>query len=238
MTFKEIYQTRIEDYDINGLLSVEAVLRIFENIGSHHSDSVSNSVIKGSLNGIAWIFVEWRIEIERLPKYGELVKAETWINGKAPSSSVMRNFLLSDNEGNTLIKGTAKFALFDLIKRKPTRISAELFEMYSPENFSVFENKSERLREPEEYDFELQLVQRRSDVDFNGHVHNINYLIYALEALPKSVYESRDFSCVRILYKNPLKSGETINVKVRENDGVYSVGIYGEDKISSIVEIS
>ena len=110
--------------------------------------------------------------------------------------------------------------------------------MYSPENFSVFENKSERLREPEEYDFELQLVQRRSDVDFNGHVHNINYLIYALEALPKSVYESRDFSCVRILYKNPLKSGETINVKVRENDGVYSVGIYGEDKISSIVEIS
>ena len=133
MIFSEIYQTRIEDYDINGFLSLEAVLRIFENIGSHHSDSVSNSVIEGSLDGIAWIFVEWAIEIINLPKYGEPVKVQTWVSGKAPSASVLRNFILNDSRGSKLVKGTAKFALFDLNKRKPTRISTELFELYSPE---------------------------------------------------------------------------------------------------------
>lgn len=237
MIFSEIYRTRIEDYDKKGFLSVEAVLRIFENIGNHHSDSVSNSVIKGSLDGVAWIFSEWRIEFNRLPEYGESVKAETWVSGKVPSSSVIRNFILSDSKGNALVKGTAKFALFDLIKNRPVRISSELFELYSPESYSVFEHKSERLKEPSEYDSELQLFQRRGDVDFNGHVHNINYLIYALEALPQHIYENGIFDQIRISYKSPLKAGELITVKAKEYDDVYSVGIYGEDRLSSIVEI-
>lgn len=236
MIFNEIYQTRIEDYDKNGFLSLEAVLRIFENIGSHHSDSVSNSVIEGSLDGIAWIFVEWTIEIINLPKYGEPVKVQTWINGKAPSASVLRNFILSDSKDSNLVKGTAKFALFDLNKRKPARISTELFELYSPEKSRVFENKSQRLTEPDVYDYEVNLAQRRSDIDFNGHVHNIKYLTYALEALPYDVYLDMEFSSLRILYKNPLSSAERIIAKVSENSGDYIVGIYNEEKLCSIVK--
>lgn len=236
MIFNEIYQIRIEDYDKNGFLSLEAVLRIFENIGSHHSDSVSNSVIEGSLDGIAWIFVEWTIEIINLPKYGEPVKVQTWINGKAPSASVLRNFILSDSKDSNLVKGTAKFALFDLNKRKPARISTELFELYSPEKSRVFENKSQRLTEPDVYDYEVNLAQRRSDIDFNGHVHNIKYLTYALEALPYDVYLDMEFSSLRILYKNPLTSDERIIAKVSENSGDYIVGIYSEEKLCSIVK--
>lgn len=237
MIFSEIYQTRIEDYDINGFLSLEAVLRIFENIGSHHSDSVSNSVIEGSLDGIAWIFVEWAIEIINLPKYGEPVKVQTWVSGKAPSASVLRNFILNDSRGSKLVKGTAKFALFDLNKRKPTRISTELFELYSPEKNIVLENKSPRPTESDVYDYEINLAQRRSDIDFNGHVHNIKYLTYALEALPYDVYLNKKFSSLRILYKNPLSSDGRIIAKVAENNGVYTVGIYSGEKLCSIIQL-
>ena len=193
-------------------------------------------LLRAVLNGIAWIFVEWTIEIINLPKYGEPVKVQTWINGKAPSASVLRNFILSDSKDSNLVKGTAKFALFDLNKRKPARISTELFKLYSPEKSSVFENKSQRLTEPDVYDYEVNLAQRRSDIDFNGHVHNIKYLTYALEALPYDVYLDMEFSSLRILYKNPLSSAERIIAKVSENSGDYIVGIYNEEKLCSIVK--
>ena len=65
MYYKEIYQPRISDYDRNGKLSYEAILQILETAGSHHSDTVGDSVIEGSQCGIAWILTEWRVQILR-----------------------------------------------------------------------------------------------------------------------------------------------------------------------------
>ena len=48
MIFSGTYYPQIEDYSRSGKLSAEAVLRIFLNAGSYHSDSVSDSVIQGS----------------------------------------------------------------------------------------------------------------------------------------------------------------------------------------------
>lgn len=58
-----------------------------------------------------------------------------------------------------------------------------------------------------------------------------------MEALPQHIYENGIFNQIRISYKSPLKAGELITVKAKEYDDVYSVGIYGEDRLSSIVEI-
>lgn len=237
MIFSEIYQTRIEDYDKNGRLSVEAVLRIFENIGSHHSDSVSNSVIEGSLKGIAWILAEWRTEINFLPEYGEKIKAETWINGKAPAASVCRNFVLSDGNGVIYVKGIAKFALFDLINERPTRISEELFEMYKPESESVFQDSPLRLKEPERYDFEKHIHQRRNDIDFNGHVHNVNYLVYALETLPEDIYENASFKQIRIVYRSPLSPKDSPVIKLSRTDDGIIIGVYSEKRLCSLIKL-
>ena len=48
MIYSERYLPQIEDYTSNGDLSVEAIMRIFENTGSHHSDSVGDGHIEGN----------------------------------------------------------------------------------------------------------------------------------------------------------------------------------------------
>ena len=48
MVHQEIYEPRISDYNQNGELSLEAILDIAENVGSHHSSKVNDDVIQGS----------------------------------------------------------------------------------------------------------------------------------------------------------------------------------------------
>ena len=78
MIYSERYLPQIEDYTSNGDLSVEAIMRIFENTGSHHSDSVGDGLINGTLKGTAWILAEWHIEILKRPKNGDIINASTW----------------------------------------------------------------------------------------------------------------------------------------------------------------
>lgn len=98
------------------------------------------------------------------------------------------------------------------------RLRPELIASYEPEDKTVFGGvKSERITVPEVFDSETEIAIRRSDIDFNNHVHNLCYLDYALETLPMELYESASFRNIRIVYKNAL-TNENIAICKQKND--------------------
>lgn len=111
---KNGYQPRISDYDRNGKLSYKAILQILETAGSHHSDTVGDSAIEGSQSGIAWILTERRVQALRRTGSNEKLHVSTWVRGKASASTVFRDFILTDKNGNEVMRVEAKFALLDL----------------------------------------------------------------------------------------------------------------------------
>ena len=99
MIFSEEYCSRIEDFGRGGLMTPEAVLRIFENTGSHHSDSVGDSLISGTAAGVAWIVAEWNIQIHRTPAYGEKLIQSTYAVGLKPSIQCKRRISSTSTGG-------------------------------------------------------------------------------------------------------------------------------------------
>ena len=51
MFIKFEYQPLIEDFYNNGEMKIESILKIFENSGNRHSDSVGDYVLQSSSNG-------------------------------------------------------------------------------------------------------------------------------------------------------------------------------------------
>ena len=190
MFYKEIYNPRPSDYNRNGKLSYEAILQLLENAAGNHSANSGDSIADANKNGIAWILTEWRVQILHRPENGESLNITTWVRGKAPASAVYRDFLLTDENGTELIRAEAKFALFDLATSRLTRISEELFGSYQPEDKTVFED-AQRLCAPSEYTSETELKLRRSDIDFNGHVHNTRYVDLAMDGFTERNYCKR-----------------------------------------------
>ena len=61
MFYSEIYQPGVADFDRGGKLGYEAILRIFENTASRHSDSSGDDIIAESRHGITWVLTDWRV---------------------------------------------------------------------------------------------------------------------------------------------------------------------------------
>lgn len=236
MFYKEICKPRPSDYNRNGKLSYEAILQILENAAGNHSANSGDSIADANQNGIAWILTEWRVQIIHRPENGESLNLTTWVRGKAPASAVYRDFLLTDENGTEVIRAEAKFALFDLATSRLTRISEELFGSYHPEEKTVFED-AQRLRAPSEYTLETELQLRRSDIDFNGHVHNTRYVDLALEALPNEIFVNDDFSELHILYYKPVLEHSAVKAQYYADGLSHLVTIYADNVVCSLVEL-
>ena len=72
MIFRETAVTRIDDFDAKGYMLPSALLKVLENAADHHSASVTDESVEGSMHGVAWILAEWRVEIIRTPRYNEI----------------------------------------------------------------------------------------------------------------------------------------------------------------------
>ena len=236
MIFKQEYLPRIGDFDRFYHLSPEAALSIFEDAGNLHSMSVARGVIEDSRHGLAWIITEWNFRICRQPENGEKLIANTWTFGKMPTYTVNRNYRVTDENGGDILKCEGKFAIIDTNSGKPVRFTDELLAPYKPEELYVFEKgEFPRLREPKEPDEVTEVGLRRSDMDYNGHLHNTKFVSVAAEALPdEAVKNTAD---IQVLYRTQL-CGSKAFVKTKLDDGRYIMGIYDvNDALCALVSM-
>lgn len=231
MIHQEVYEPRISDYDQNGLLSLEAILEICENAGNHHSMRANDNVIENSRKGIAWILAEWNVRIKQRPNNGDILTISTWIRNEALSSRVHRDIVILDKDGRESILARATFVLFDLQTQRPVCISPDIIKAYQPESVASLDFNAARLREPQSYETEQHVQLRRTDIDFNGHVHNARYISLALEALPMNIYESDKFSSFRILYRSPLATMSPVTIRSHTTEDGLIIGFYTQDNV-------
>ncbi len=234
MFYTEHIQPRLGDYDRTGRLSYEAILQILENVGSHHAAAVSDRVAGG---GIAWVLVDWRIEITRRPALFQPLNVRTWARGKTSAAITERGFLITDDAGRELLRASAKLALVNLAAQKITRIDDALLQTYDPEAEAVFADEAPRLSEPESFDVSLPIPLRRSDIDFNGHVHNTRYIDFALEALPETDDPADDFTRLRIVYRSPVRPDSRPEIHRAAVDGGYRFCIVADGKTCTLLEL-
>ena len=69
MIFETTFEPIVEDYNKNGILTLQAILKMLENTGNRHSDKVGDFVIEGVSNGFAWILTDWKLKVDFFPKY-------------------------------------------------------------------------------------------------------------------------------------------------------------------------
>lgn len=233
------YNPLIEDFNKDGSLKLESILKILENSGNKHSDQCGDNILTGSNNGVTWVLTDWYVEVENNPKYGDKIVAKTWSQNPDSLFGCPRDFEFYAND-KLCIKGTTYWVLFDLTKGRPSKITPELIGKYQPENKSVFtEKKITKLSIPEVFDSEVVIKPRRNDIDFNGHVHNLVYVDYAMEALPEAIYTDHSFKSIRINYKSAITDISDITVKYAFVDGIHKVCIFDiKGDLKTVVEIT
>ena len=240
MIYEEMMKPTLEDFGRNGRVEEHAVLRMLENISCYHSDSLGLGAGNIDETHLAWILLEWKVKILKHMTYGNRYRLTTWSRGVASFCTTLRDFEIYDEQGGLCVVASSKWTPVDAVSKKLIRVTDELLDIYGTEEKAVFEGDSLiRLKEPKTYESETPYRVRRSEIDLNGHVHNLCYLDFALEALPEDVYHNRDFHDIRITYRKEIGAEEKdVVFKCHHEDGIYTVGIYGADStLRALVEL-
>ena len=233
MKFSKIYEPRVKEYDKNGKLALSSIIGIIEDIGAKHSASVGENIIESGLSGVSWVLVEWNIKINSMPDYTKELYLATFAINKRPELITKREFEVCDKQGNVYISACERLVLEDFNDGKLIKVTPDRMEKYLPEPENRTEFDFSKIREPECFENEENLKIRKSDIDFNNHVHNTYYLDYALDVIE----DLEDVKEIRILYKNPLKLSDKAVIKSRKDGEIYTVGIYKQDILCTLVQI-
>lgn len=240
MIIEHEYEVKLSEIRRDNRVTNKSLLSYLEDIGGIHSNIVGYGVLDISKTHLTWVLLEWKLQVIRRPKYAEKIKVVTW-SKEAVKFYAYRDFEIYDMDGNVIAKAISKWVLIDIEKSKIVRIDNEIAPKYYPEtNKTVFENEEfEKIKEPEEYELETEYKVKRSDIDVNKHMHNLNYINLAVEALPEEIYQKEEFNNIRITYKKEIKLGETVKCKYANQDGRHIVVIKSEDNkiLHAIVEL-
>lgn len=234
--FEGNYIVDVKDVGSANTLTNKGILNLLEKIACRHSDVAGYGINQMSETHLSWILLHWKVRVFKRPVYNSTVTIKTWSRNSSRVTTY-RDFEMYDSDGNLICIASSKWTLVDTEAGNLMRITPEIIDCYKPENDrNVFgEDDIAKLREPETLNIEnipsyVFKVQRR-DIDMNHHMHNLYYLDYAIEALPKEVYEDLNCNQFEIMYKNSAILGDTVNCfYIREGNSDFVVMKDSENK--------
>lgn len=241
MKFEKEYFVGIKDIGKDRYVTNAGFLGFLEEIASNHSHTVGYGVNDIENKKKVWLLMDWRLKVMERPTYGEKLTVKTWARPiEKHFFYTYRDFEVFKGEKRVAI-ATSKWVFFDLETQKITKITNEIIDLYQPEREQAFEeNEIAKIKEPEEKNSLFQYEVKRADIDINKHMHNLNYLKVAYEALPEEVYFSKEKKNVRIMYKHQVLLGEKINCYYTSQDGKDIITMKSKDNcvLHAIVELS
>lgn len=215
MDFSKDYQ--IHYYHCNTRLnaSIYSIVRIFEDIAIHQSESLGVGLDYYHSNRVGWMLTRWTIEINELPKFRDTIKVIT--TPKAFNNFYAnRWYKILNKDGKEIISAKTLWVFVNLDTRKPMAVTPEMYERYNltTEDKQHF-SKLESVKPLTKTDHSKKFHVRLSDIDTNEHTNNSHYVSWALEALPTDFQQSKTLRSLHVNYLKETNVGDNLTSVVQ-----------------------
>ncbi len=206
--YEKSYRLLSSDVDAWRRLRLSRLFTFLQEASIAHTTELGMGRERTLDRGLLWIVTLQQVKVERLPVYDEDVKLLSW-PGETMHLYFPRYYRMEDGKGNTLLTGSALWALMDQDTRR----------MVFPEEYDVHIDgeKAEKAlglpaapRPPQAGERELFTVPY-SYVDLNGHMNNTRYLDLCEDRMPANL-RARPIREVRAEYSGEAKLGEEVTL--------------------------
>ena len=222
--FEQEYTVRYSEVASNSDASLHAIISYFQDTTMFHSASVGQGLKTLSDDGMAWLLASWHIKINSYPKYLQKIRARTWAT-KFSGIYGYRDFEIVDENDNVLAIANSIWFLYNTREQKIQRVTPEIASIYKPEERYVFSEAETKLRAPKEYNDLYKTVVSERELDTNNHVNNVNYINFALDALPQD-FEVKE---LKISYKKAAVLGNEIYTGLFKDENAYICVLHDKD---------
>lgn len=210
--------------DANNIMRPTAMLDLMQEAANTNAASLGFGYDEMIETNNAWVLSRIHLRFKRYPKWRDEVNLKTWHKGIA-RLFYLRDFILSDCNGEILAEATSSWLIIDLNTRRLVR-NNDLAS--SPEKCT----KEDAIVEPADkvvlpVDVEPELVRKHpvtwSEIDANGHVNNVKYVVWAMDAVKLEDIKEKPLKELLINYDAEVMPGDVVKiyrVRIEDEEGV------------------
>ena len=163
-------------------------------------------------NNLIWVEVQGDFEFVRRPEWKETINIRS-NTGKASALQARRFVELSDKDGNVLARADLLWVLIDVNTRRPMPFKRINTHVNIPEECPALISTSLEIATEFTHTETTDFLAPRRDVDFNGHINNSAYLIWALDTLPAEHTPEGAPACFHLTFRKECMLGAEVEVQ-------------------------
>ena len=221
------YRLRWMDFDQYGRMQPTAILDIFQDMAILHAEEIGIGRDSMVAQGVFWAVVRSKMEIVHDPKHFQVVNVRTWPHSLSRFSFI-RDFEMTDEQGEVLVKASQEWVLMDIQTRK--FCSAKDF-YHGPTDFCEDRMFEKRIRKAPDFDEGNRptciITPSYTDIDLNGHVNNAMYANFAVNALNPG--PDGTLHTFQIDYRHEVVPDEPLELFLLEEGGLVRIKAVSPD---------
>lgn len=236
------YEFRVRTYECgpDGVASLPTLCNYLQEAASIHAESLkfSKSNFDAEHLNISWVLTRMRVQVKRYPKWEDTVKVLTFPRS-VRKIVAYRDFVLTLPDGSPLAVATSEWMMIDLAKRRAVAIPSIVSENLNIVRTPVLGETpfAPKLRYPDPVpagESRKTFTATRSCIDLNGHVNNVRYLEWMLEAAPEPKDGDR-VTDLEVVFRSETFVGDPVVARCVSADGAFFHRVSAPDGKDHIV---
>ena len=220
--------------DNNRMMTIPAIIDAFQDCSCFHSDDLGVGFDYLIPKSLVWVINYWEVEIIKHPRYGQKLTVGTFPYDFKGFFGY-RNFCLTDESGDYLVKANSLWILMDWSKMVPSKVTDEMKGAYVTSSKLDMNYSSRKITLPDVTATELETVTiGRQHLDSNGHVNNGQYIKIAMGCVPDIG------SCTRLRaeYREQAHMGDVIHPMLYEYNDLTVISLNSDlGKAYTVIEL-
>ena len=221
------------DTDRNGHLKLSAVANYLQESAWRHANHLGFGYEDALKRNEFWVVISLMIRMIGVPEWGQKITVETWPKG-IDRLFAYRDFKLTDSKGALIGAATSAWMILDRDTRRPKSVDIVRPVLHLATHQDVLDCNPPLLKPLQEILTTEPRKVRFSEVDQNGHVNNIRYIDWSLDAMPAEWHRSHRIKTLVINYLSEVDSDEIIQIATGPS-GENSVIVQGMKEDGKII---
>ncbi|MBR4988696.1 MAG: hypothetical protein IKY85_02160 [Bacteroidaceae bacterium] len=228
--FSKDYTITCYEADANQLMRPTAMLDLMQEAANVNASTLGFGYDEMMNSNTAWVLSRIHVKFNNTPKWREEVNLKTWHKGVS-KLFYLRDFILSDKEGNPMVLATTSWLIIDMNTRRLVRNS----------DLALNDTAIHAIKTPADkvvipVDIEPELVRKHpvtwSEIDTNGHVNNVKYAVWAIDAVKQEDIKEKPLKELLINYDAEVMPGDVVKISRVRQETEEGIVYYITGKVS------
>lgn len=205
------FSVRTYEVDKHKIMLLPALVKLMHETAMQNVLKLNLSVWDLEPHGISWVLIRKHLEVDRYPRLGENIEVVTYPAG-FDRFLTHRDYRVFDHSGQEIARASSTWLLLNMETRKIARLPDFIlaFGHKMPDRQVCLPAPPTALPEPGRLENILTTEVHWHELDWNGHLNNMYYVQWMMEAAGTDQLEQSEVFELDIIYKQEAILAEKI----------------------------